>query len=62
MPKMRANASLGPNESGGRFEQRDLTVAKVYRGEALRKLVTFEQLVQVMVEADIDRLSERSTV
>lgn len=36
-------------------------------GKAARQLgwtpdVTFEQLVQVMVEADIDRLSERSTV
>jgi GDPmannose 4,6-dehydratase len=36
-------------------------------GKAARKLgwtpdVTFEQLVQMMVEADIDRLSERSTV
>ena len=36
-------------------------------GKAARQLgwtpdVTFEQLVQMMVEADIDRLSERSTV
>ena len=36
-------------------------------GKAARQLgwtpdVTFEELVQMMVEADIDRLSERSTV